>query len=147
MTNHPSFSVDNEADRFARRVCARLSPSLDELPYDVSERLRAARVQALARRKVVQIQPFARMRPLPQSGLNAAYEEGLSLWSRLASAVPLVALVVGLVVTVIAQDNDRSVELAEVDAALLTDDLPPEAYADPGFLEYLNAPAQDTLSQ
>ena len=28
-------------------------------------------------------------------------------------------------------------ELAEVDAALLTDALPPAAYADPGFLQFL----------
>ena len=29
---------------------------------------------------------------------------------------------------------------AEVDAALLADDLPPEAYTDPGFGEFLKAP-------
>ena len=28
---------------------------------------------------------------------------------------------------------------AEVDAALLTDDLPPAAYADPGFAQYLKS--------
>ncbi len=33
-------------------------------------------------------------------------------------------------------------EVAEVDAALLTDDLPPSAYADPGFLQYLKTTAQ-----
>ncbi|MDP2768972.1 MAG: DUF3619 family protein, partial [Giesbergeria sp.] len=39
------------ADRFARRVTARLTEGASELPYDISERLRAARMQALARRK------------------------------------------------------------------------------------------------
>ena len=28
---------------------------------------------------------------------------------------------------------------ADIDAALLTDDLPPGAYADPGFAEFLNS--------
>jgi hypothetical protein len=35
-------------------------------------------------------------------------------------------------------ENDRRAsEVAEVDAALLTDDLPPAAYADPGFIQFL----------
>jgi hypothetical protein len=29
---------------------------------------------------------------------------------------------------------------AEIDAALLTDDLPPQAFSDPGFAEFLKAP-------
>jgi len=37
-------------------------------------------------------------------------------------------------------DDDRANELAEVDSALLTDDLPPSAYADPGFLQFLKMP-------
>ncbi|MCW8180350.1 DUF3619 family protein, partial [Verminephrobacter eiseniae] len=44
------------AERFALRVTARLSGGTGDLPhdlpYDVTERLRAARMQALARRKV-----------------------------------------------------------------------------------------------
>ena len=43
----------------------------------------------------------------------------------------------GLVAINIIQDDDRTSELAEVDAALLTDDLPPDAYADPGFVQFL----------
>jgi len=31
---------------------------------------------------------------------------------------------------------------AEVDSALLADDLPPEAYSDPGFVEYLRSARQ-----
>jgi hypothetical protein len=36
-----------------------------------------------------------------------------------------------------AQNELRARELAEVDLALLTDDLPPAAFADPGFLQFL----------
>ena len=45
----------------------------------------------------------------------------------------------GLVTINLVQDDDRTAEVAELDAALLTDDLPPEAYADPGFLQYLKS--------
>ena len=33
--------------------------------------------------------------------------------------------------------DDQIRDAAEVDSALLADDLPPEAYSDPGFAEYL----------
>ena len=35
------------------------------------------------------------------------------------------------------------VAAAEIDAALLTDDLPPDAYSDPGFAEFLRSPHGD----
>jgi hypothetical protein len=37
-------------EQFGRRMAARLSAGTLELPHEVSERLRAARMQALARR-------------------------------------------------------------------------------------------------
>ena len=46
------------------------------------------------------------------------------------------ALVIGLFAINAAQDENGLNEVAEVDAALLTDDLPPEAYADPGFMQF-----------
>jgi hypothetical protein len=58
----------------------------------------------------------------------------------LASLLPLIALVAGLAIIQNIMDDDRANELAEVDAALLTDDLPPSAYADPGFLQFLKNP-------
>jgi Protein of unknown function (DUF3619) len=36
------------------------------------------------------------------------------------------------------QSDQRAQYLAEVDAAMLTDYLPPAAYADPGFVQFLN---------
>ena len=57
------------------------------------------------------------------------------------SAVPLLALVVGLVVINTAQDERSANDVAEVDSALLTDDLPPAAYADPGFVQFLKTSA------
>ena len=47
----PTTPAEVAADRFALRVTARLSSGTDDLPYDISERLRASRMQALAKRK------------------------------------------------------------------------------------------------
>ena len=67
-------------------------------------------------------------------------DEGLNIWSRLASLLPLIALVAGLAMIQNVMDDDRANELAEIDSALLVDDLPPAAYADPGFLQFLKNP-------
>jgi hypothetical protein len=53
------------------------------------------------------------------------------------SVLPLLALVAGLVAIDYAQDSYRAKELADVDVELLTDDLPPAAFTDPGFVQYL----------
>ena len=62
---------------------------------------------------------------------------GPGFWGRFASAVPLIALVAGLVTIHLVQAEDHLRELAEVDSDLLADDLPPSAYTDPGFIEFL----------
>ena len=62
-------------------------------------------------------------------------------WTRIGSVLPLIALVGGLVAISVMQDDNRANELAEVDSALLTDDLPPAAYTDPGFAQFLKTSA------
>lgn len=123
-------------DQFGRRLAARLDAATLELPHDVTERLRAARVQALSKRKVVAL---GEARAVQVSGGQATLggDEGPGWWHRLASALPLVVLLGGLVAIHVVQNDTRARELAEVDAALLTDDLPPAAYADPGFVQFL----------
>lgn len=139
MTNNQHHTPAPAADLFGRRVAARLATGTAELPHDITERLRAARVQAVARRKVASLQTAPAVHV---SGGQAALgfgDEGLGLWSSIASALPLIALVVGLVTIHGVQNEHRASELAEVDAALLTDDLPPAAYADPGFVQFLKS--------
>lgn len=141
----PSAQAEAAAERFALRVTARLSSGTDDLPYDISERLRASRMQALAKRKVVA--PARIAAPVLANGggtatLGRGGDTGGGWWSALVSAIPLMALVVGLVVINGAQDESSTNDVAEVDAALLADDLPPAAYADPGFVQYLKVSAQ-----
>ena len=140
----PSAQAEAAAERFARRVTTRLSSGTETLPYDISERLRASRTQALAKRKRV-VAPAHIAAPVIVNGGGSATlgrgGERSGWWNALVSAVPVMALVVGLVVINIAQDEDSANDLAEVDAALLTDALPPAAYADPGFVQFLKTSA------
>jgi len=46
---------------------------------------------------------------------------------------------VGLLTINSLQKDNFVLELAEVDSALLTDDLPPDAFSDPGFVQFLKA--------
>ena len=132
-------------DRFARNVTARLSEGSTTLPHDISERLRIARMQALARRKQVAMRSSATV-VASQGGGTARLTFGSqhdndapNWWTRFAAIVPLMALVVGLSTIYVVQNDLRADELAEVDTALLTDDLPTVAYTDPGFVEFLKA--------
>lgn len=130
------------ADAYARRVAARLALGSEDLPYDISERLRASRAQALARRKRPAATPALHRAPQvvghgPALTLGGRGSDAPRWWQGLASAIPLMALVAGLVVVQMVQDEATIDEVAQVDAALLTDDLPPSAYADPGFVQFL----------
>lgn len=141
----PSVQAEMAAERYAHRVTARLSSGSDDLGYDISERLRASRMQALSRRKKVAA-PVHRTAPVVvgQGGATTLGRggDGSGWWNALVSAIPLMALVVGLVMINIVQDENSANDVAEVDAALLTDDLPPAAYADPGFVQFLKTSAQ-----
>ena len=144
MNTNLHLPPDEQALRaYARRVVTHLDDSTQTLPYDISERLRAGREQALARRKkpvLVHVHTHQPATVLVPSGGAAALGgrgEGGGWWQSLLGAIPALALVVGLVMINTAQNEYGTAEVAEVDAALLTDDLPPEAYADPGFVQFL----------
>jgi len=127
-------------DRHGLKLASYLSLSTADLPHDISERLRVARTQALSQRKITKM---GSARTVIANGGSAAltwgFDEGLSLWGRIGAIVPLIALVVGLLFINAVQDDNRARELAEVDVALLTDVLPPAAFADPGFIQFLKA--------
>jgi hypothetical protein len=121
-------------------LAAQLSRGCETLPHDISERLRFARERALA--SVPQRQhassAVAGLSVLGTSGRSAVLGGGPpSIWLRLASVLPLAMLVAGLVLIQRHYDWQQIEAAAEVDSALLADDLPPAAYRDPGFLEYL----------
>jgi hypothetical protein len=135
-----SREVVSSEDLFGRRLAARLDAGATDLPHDLSERLRAARVRAVAQRK--RQAPVAVFRPqarLVGAGPSGHLDDRSGFWNRLASALPVLLLAAGLVCIQTLEADRRATEVAEVDAALLIDDLPPAAYADPGFAQYLKS--------
>lgn len=147
MTNSPLHHANILSERYALRIAGRLSDGADALDHEVVERLRAAREQALAARKR---EPVVQLRPALVSvgggTLAMGNDERLGWWGRLASVLPVVTLVIGLFVVNQVQNDYRAQEVADVDAALLTDDLPPAAYADPGFVQFLKVSTSESAA-
>lgn len=132
-----AYQADALLDRFGYKVAARLNESANQLPHDISERLRTARLQAIERRKKETRLQTATNISMSGGAVVLGGNDGLNLWTRIASLLPLLALVAGLIAINILQNDNRASELAEVDVALLTDDLPPAAHADAGFAQFL----------
>ena len=147
--------------RFALRVTARLHEGAEQVPHDISERLRVARLQAVERLQAGPVktlapaaQPAVATQTAPQSvtvltssgaqmvhGWGAPLDDDPLPWRwRLATVLPIAALLLGLWGIHVWHKQAQVQATTEVDMALLTDDLPPAAYADPGFAEYLRAP-------
>lgn len=136
MTNSTHYQALTLQDRFGKRIAARLDSGAADLPYEIAERLRAARTRAVAQRKILVVRR-AQADAISGTVLALGGDDAPGFWARIASALPLVALAAGLIAINIVQNENRAQEVAEIDAALLTDDLPPSAYADPGFLQFL----------
>ena len=142
MTNSIQYQNQLAQDRFGLRVTARLSDAAHDLPYDISERLRASRMQALSKRKIAATR-LSVHRPVLASNSTLIFGgDGPSWWDRLAATIPLLMLIFGLITISAIQDDNFANELAEIDAELLIDDLPPEAYTDPGFAHFMKLRAR-----
>ena len=127
--------------RFALRVVSRLNERSDRLAHDITERLRVGREQAVARARLLRLaQPALALQAAGRSGSSLTLGQRPSGWLRLASLLPLMVLVVGLLLIQHLHEQAEIRAAADVDAALLADDLPPEAYGDPGFVVFLKQP-------
>ena len=130
--------------RFGLRVAARLTEASRDVPHDISERLKAAREQALARARLARRMETAGADTVvgagPALALGSSGRRRSDWWFKLASAVPLAALVAGFLFIEHLHVNSQIKAAAEIDSALLADDVPPAAYSDPGFVEFLKAP-------
>jgi len=129
-------------DRLGLKLASYLSLGSDELSYEATERLRAARVRALAARKRPQTQTAVGLSSQGGVAVLLGPFERIGWWHRLVSVMPLIALVMGLLTINQLQNERRAQEVAEVDSALLTDELPPSAYVDAGFMAFLNSSAE-----
>ncbi|MBC8736212.1 DUF3619 family protein [Paraburkholderia sp. UCT31] len=138
-------SLENTELEFARQLRRALDENTASLPPATVDRLAAARRAALARKKPeavsapVFVPAFAAM-PAGMAGLPQGGFEPRRRWPlrRFALAWPLAALVVSLIGIAYWEDHQRTAELADIDAAMLSDDLPLNAYLDHGFNAYLS---------
>ena len=131
-----------DADQFGLAAAALLRQGSQTLPASVKDRLYAGRLKALSLKKpekvLVQNHAFAGSSGTWSSGSNP-------IWDAIGWVAPLVVLLFGLIGIAQWQEDSRINDIAEVDAALLTDDVPPDAYADSGFMHFLkNGPNADS---
>ena len=128
--------------RFIPQVRLALSEKAEQLPHDVVERLRVAREQSVARGREALLASTGRRSASAtvvtgRSGAAAVLGQSAPWWQRAASIAPLVLLVLGLLLIQHRAEVEQVNAAAEVDSQLLKDVLPPDAYSDPGFAEYL----------
>lgn len=138
----------NQVNALESRLAASMAAALSErtvaFPHDIGERLRVAREHALR---------LAKESRRPSVVANVAQEVALGgvgsvtlgggptrWWMHLATVAPLVVLALGLLLVQHWSDREQVLAAAAIDAVLLSDDLPPTAYSDPGFREFLRSP-------
>ena len=122
------------ADQFGQAAATLLRHGSQSLPAGITDRLYSARLKALSVKKPEKIgvlQPV-----LAHSKGNWSFGPS-SLWDNISWVAPLAVLVFGLIGIAQWQQDSRINDIAELDIALLTDDVPPDAYADSGFLGFL----------
>lgn len=125
--------------RVGHRLAARLAEGADGLDADLTERLRFAREKALDRAR--QVRASAGEATVSVGGGAAAWLGG-GWWVKVASVLPLVALAAGLLMIQHLHTEAQIATAAAIDAELLADDLPPAAYTDAGFAEFLKTPGE-----
>jgi hypothetical protein len=139
MKNSQTSATATTADLelWGRTLAAQLDVASQDLGHDIGERLRVARQMALKTRPMPQRLLRHSLALQANGTLSGQPDEELSLWRILASALPLLALVSGLMFIQALQQDLAETDIASLDSALLLDELPPDAYTDPGFVQFL----------
>lgn len=125
-------------NEFGYRIRQALDEGLERLDYRTTYRLRQAREDALARQHGLQAERH--WAPSLQTADGPAVDSEPTGWlQRLGLAAPLLAVIIGFVGIYEYQETRRIAELADMDFAVLLDDVPIETYADKGFGALLKA--------
>ena len=127
-----------ETDRIGSAVRECLDGSTAQLPSRVTDRLYLARLAAMAARKQEFVPQLERvLRPQLAFNQGGGGSQPSSYWNRLSWFAPFIVLALGLLAIAEWQQDARINDIAAVDIALLSDDVPPDAYMDSGFLAFL----------
>jgi Protein of unknown function (DUF3619) len=124
----------------AARLARALSSSTASLPHDLSERLRLSRETALKVAKQSRRASALDVNQVSTSGAavlrgGPAAWDGLSGW--MSTLLPVLLLLAGLWAMGQITLREQILTSADIDTQLLADELPPAAYGDPGFVQYL----------
>jgi Protein of unknown function (DUF3619) len=138
LTGSGQIGARHEPHDSSRRAARAFVRALDqaclELPDDVERRLAFARQMALQHVRIGVTQSVDG-RGVASWGHGAPTKLGfLRGWTHI---LPALALLLGLLTTSHLMERRNVAAAAEIDTALLNDELPPEAYADSGFVEFL----------
>jgi hypothetical protein len=134
MMNTNKQNLDQVEREFAKRVTRLLSVQSENLSSDIQSRLRDARVTALSRAKAEPVF-VAQLQTTHRSFRNSSWNK--PIWSFTGWLVPVTVVVLGLIAITEWQEDLRINDIANVDIALLTDDVPPDAFVDNGFMAFL----------
>ena len=145
-----SSALETKENEFALKVVRALDENTSNMPAAAVDRLREARRAAIARKKpgkvaVAMAAPaftpaLAGAGGTLTTGGDGEGHRARGLLARLGGlglAWPLAALIIGIAGIAYWEDQQRKAELADIDAAMMSDSLPIDAYLDHGFNAYL----------
>ena len=138
QAHHDHHNHQEHQARLGLRLAGLLSVGTTRLSPDIHERLRFAREQALQRARLQRL--AAASSPASNGGGTLSLNGPSAWWQRALATLPLAVLVGGLFLVQHASQRELMLAVADVDAVLLGDSLPPDAYSDPGFAEFLHHP-------
>ena len=134
----------NQELQIALLTCDLLNEAAEDLPAHIKNRLENARKLAVAA-KLEERKPFWSHNWV-REGFKNSNSTG-SDWRNRAwgafGAVPILALAFGMVLISNWQQDERILDIAKVDSAILVDAVPPRAYKDDGFVRFLITNGKD----
>ncbi len=123
-------------ENFAYKVRHALNEKLEDMPESVTQRLEQARRIAISRKK--RSSPlYARVFRQVFAGAGGYFSGRISWMGRLGMSLPVLALAIGLAGIFHHEQQRQMREIADIDIAVLSDELPPSAYADSGFKAFV----------
>lgn len=126
--------------QFSLQVRHALDESVEKLPYKVTHRLGSARELALSRMQPAPVAVgFASLAAVSPASVSTPSDlPGTGrIWRLAGTVLPILIVVVGIVAMDLWDISEKADELAEVDTAVLTDDVPLDVYTDRGFGVFL----------
>ncbi len=132
-----NYSKEAEDINLAYKVRHALNENLDVLPPEITNRLNSARSIALSRKKNDAPLLTFNMQSVVAGNIGTFMNRPFPWLGRIGLALPLLAFIIGLVGIYEFEQQQHIFETAEIDAAVLSDELPLIAYLDHGFNAYL----------